>query len=62
MTAAGLEADNGINKWIGLDLGKPVEISKIRFLSRNDKNTIIPGNLYELFYWDSAKGVESETS
>ncbi len=38
--------------WIGLDLGKPVEIGKIRFVSRNDKNHIVPGNLYELYYWD----------
>ena len=42
----------GADPWIGLDLGKPVRIGKIRFVSRNDKNHIVPGNLYELFYWD----------
>lgn len=41
------------NIWIGLDFGKPMKISKIRFAARNDKNHIIPGNLYELFYWDN---------
>lgn len=39
--------------WVGLDLGKPIEISKIRFVSRNDKNHIVPGNSYELFYWEN---------
>jgi hypothetical protein len=39
--------------WVGLDLGKPKQISKIRFVSRNDKNHIVPGNFYELFYWDN---------
>ncbi|MDA3865899.1 MAG: discoidin domain-containing protein [Salinivirgaceae bacterium] len=41
------------NRWVGLDLGKPVEISKIRFVSRNDKNHIISGDSYELFYWEN---------
>jgi hypothetical protein len=40
------------NKWIGLDLGKPIEISKIRFASRNDQNHIVVGDRYELYYWN----------
>jgi len=47
--AASLEPD----RWVGLDLGKAVDISKIRFSARNDKNHIIEGDLYELFYWDN---------
>lgn len=39
--------------WVGLKFSEPTEIAKIRFVSRNDKNQIIPGNLYQLFYWDS---------
>ena len=39
--------------WVGLEFSNPTEIAKIRFVSRNDKNHIVPGNLYELFYWDS---------
>jgi len=30
-----------------------MEISKIRYASRNDKNHIVEGNLYEFFYWDN---------
>ena len=41
------------NIWIGLDLGKRTNIDKICFLPRNDKNHVLPGNLYELFYWEN---------
>lgn len=39
--------------WIGLDLGNPWQIGKIRYLFRNPFNTIEPGDTYELFYWDN---------
>lgn len=42
-----------INGYIGMDMGEAKDISKIRFVSRNDKNHIIPGHLYELFYWEN---------
>jgi hypothetical protein len=38
--------------WVGLDLGQQKRITKIGFCPRNDTNCIIPGNTYELFYWD----------
>jgi hypothetical protein len=38
--------------WVGLDLGVKKPINKIRFLARNDMNSICIGNNYELFYWD----------
>lgn len=38
--------------WLGLDLGKAVELSKLVYLPRNDDNFIREGELYELFYWD----------
>jgi len=41
-------------RWVGLDLGNPTAISKIGYVSRNDKNHIVVGNVYELFYWDGA--------
>jgi hypothetical protein len=43
-----------LGSWIGLDLGERNEkkINKIRFSPRSDTNFIIPGNEYELFYWD----------
>ena len=43
-------------QWIGMDFGKPVSISKIRYLSRNDANGIFPDNDYELFYYDFPQG------
>jgi len=41
--------------WIGIDLGNgnAKRIYKIRFSPRSDTNFIIPGNEYELFYWDN---------
>lgn len=40
--------------WIGIDLGenKEIQVSKIRFCPRNDTNCIMPGNEYELYYWN----------
>jgi hypothetical protein len=39
--------------WLGMDFGKKVAVTKIRYLPRNDDNIIIPGQLYELFYWNN---------
>jgi len=39
--------------WVGLDFGKPVRISKIRYVPRNGKNHVMPNHRYELFYWDN---------
>jgi hypothetical protein len=39
--------------WVGLDFGKPVNITSFRYLPRNDDNFIKEGEEYELFYWDS---------
>jgi hypothetical protein len=38
--------------WVGLDLGEKKRIGKIRFIARNDMNSIQVGHQYELFYWD----------
>lgn len=40
------------NAFIGLDFGKEVNIDKIMYAPRTDGNDIIPGEEYELFYWD----------
>lgn len=39
--------------WVGLDLGNPARIEKVRYLFRNSFNSIEPGDTYELFYWDN---------
>lgn len=48
-----------IYTWIGMDFGKPVSISQIRYLPRNDANGIFPGNEYELFYYQFPEGWKS---
>jgi transposase len=39
--------------WVGLDFIKPEYLSKVRFIPRNDGNTIEKGDYYELVYWDN---------
>ena len=38
--------------WLGLDLGRAVELSKLCYLPRTDDNFIREGEEYELCYWD----------
>ncbi|MCF8358260.1 MAG: hypothetical protein K9H26_05845 [Prolixibacteraceae bacterium] len=40
-------------KYVGLELKKSQKVDQIRFIARNDMNSIQVGNLYELFYWDN---------
>lgn len=43
-------AENG---WVGADFGIPVNINEIRWISRNDDNDIVPGQTYELNYFEN---------
>jgi hypothetical protein len=45
---------NETNKFVGLKLDTPSQINKIRYLARNDMNSIQIGDEYELFYWDKS--------
>jgi len=38
-------------QWVGLDLGKPTSIAKLRYLPACGTNQVTPGKTYELFYW-----------
>ena len=49
------DAEQGDNAWVGLDFGKPVAVSKIRFFPRTNENRIYAGDIYKLFYWDGKK-------
>ena len=40
------------DSWAGLDLGTPQTLTKIRYLPRNDGNSIYESHIYELFYWN----------
>lgn len=39
--------------WIGMDFKIPQQISEIKYIPRNGNNIIVPGNIYEVFYWDN---------
>lgn len=38
------------------DLGSPQQLTKIQIVPRSNTNGIIPGNQYELFYWEEKNG------
>lgn len=38
--------------WFGLDFGRPTYLKELFFCPRTDDNDIVPGDTYELFYWD----------
>lgn len=42
-------------KYVGLELSLPAQVSKIRFLPRNDMNSVQSNNNYELLYWNNEK-------
>ncbi len=39
-------------RYIGIDFGTPQKLTRITFYPRNDDNRIVPGELYELYYWN----------
>ncbi len=41
--------------WVGMDFGKPVDISRITCVMRSDGNDIEVGHEYELLFWQSGK-------
>jgi hypothetical protein len=45
-------AQKGGLSYIGMDFGKPRRITRIKYNPRSDDNGIVPGELYELFYWN----------
>ena len=45
------------DSYVGMDFGKPVEMSKILYTGRGDGNTIDIGDTYELFYWDGNRWI-----
>ena len=37
--------------WVGLQLDKPTQVSRIKYIGRNDGNCVEIGDEYELYYW-----------
>ena len=50
--AAHEKGQESLMPWLGLDLGRAVEISRLCYLPRTDDNFIREGEEYELCYWD----------
>jgi hypothetical protein len=42
-----------LQKWVGLDLGIPRNLNRIRIAPRNAHNGIVPGDNYQLLYWNN---------
>lgn len=49
----GFEEISPDGHWVGLRLKKPVSIGRIKYIPRNDGNSIEIGDKYELMYWDN---------
>lgn len=49
------DGPEGVDAWVGMDFGRPVDIEKIIYTPRGDGNTIDVGDEYELFYWGSGQ-------
>ena len=48
------ETDSVNGNWVGMDFVKPINVDKVRCVSRNDDNYIHIGNEYELKYWNTS--------
>jgi hypothetical protein len=42
-----------LQKWVGLDLGNPRNVNRIRIAPRNAHNGIVAGDNYQIFYWNN---------
>lgn len=49
------EKDRRTDAWIGLELARPYQITRIRYCPRSDTNFILEGDTYELKYWNKSK-------
>lgn len=56
----GFHALGADGQWVGIQLSKPSKVGRIRFIARNDGNTIEKGDLYALCYWDNCQWNEVE--
>lgn len=56
----GFHAQGADGQWVGMQLDKSSNVGRIRFIARNDGNTIEKGDLYALCYWDNCQWNEVE--
>ncbi|MDO5760460.1 MAG: RICIN domain-containing protein [Bacteroidota bacterium] len=53
----GFSGNSPDGHWVGLKLSTPEVVGKLRYIPRNDGNSIEIGNTYELLYWSQGKWV-----
>ena len=51
----GFNAVSPDGHWVGLSLSSPTQITKLRYIPRNDGNGIEVGDKYELYFWNNNK-------
>ena len=56
----GFHALGADGQWVGIRLNKASKVGRLRFIARNDGNTIEKGDLYALCYWDNCQWNEVE--
>ena len=56
----GFHALGADGQWVGIQLDKTSKVGRLRFIARNDGNTIEKGDLYALCYWDNCQWNEVE--
>lgn len=49
----GFGANSPDGNWVGLKLEQPSRISRIKYIGRNDGNSVEIGDEYELYYWNA---------
>lgn len=49
------ESDQKNGNWVGMDMGKPIEVTRATVIPRSDDNDISPGSEYELLCFDGQK-------
>lgn len=56
----GFHALGADGQWVGIRLDNPSKVGRLRFIARNDGNTIEKGDLYALCYWNNCQWNEVE--
>lgn len=56
----GFHALGADGQWVGIRLDNPSKVGRLRFIARNDGNTIEKGDLYVLCYWNNCQWNEVE--
>jgi hypothetical protein len=53
------ESDKVNGGWVGIDFGRKIRITRIRYMPRTDDNNVVKGEKYELVYWDNDQWISA---